>query len=139
MFSFCKFDLYTPTRKKLHIKRLRGSQFLNHRICHWNFGVDRYKRTTSIHFFPGRPITFFIRLEFRTFIAPRGNLSDFSERGPFFGAQDLYRWWLNHPFETYYIVKLDHFPINRSEQDKYLNPPPNFIGGYTLEGSSQDL
>ena len=33
--------------------------------------------------------------------------------------------WLNHPFEKYAQVKLDHFPKVRGETLKKMKPPPN--------------
>jgi len=35
--------------------------------------------------------------------------------------------WLNHPFEKYYVVKLDHeTPRFGVKIEKYLKPPPSW-------------
>ena len=34
------------------------------------------------------------------------------------------RWWLSHPFEKYYIVKLDHFPKSGRKFPRIFQKPP---------------
>ena len=59
----------------------------------------------------------------------QGQNSNQNSRAPLFGFQvgiethhhQLSSWWFN-PFEKYAQVKLDHFPKDWDEREKYLKP-----------------